>query len=241
MQKLFRSVLLAAAALGVAIPASAGELTVTIANGRATVIAQNVPLRQILAEWARVGSTRMVNAEKLTGGPISIELVDMPEKEALDILLRSAAGYLTGPRPVGVAGASIYDRVMILATSRPPANTGIAAPSPYNRAILSALPPQPPPDDDEGEPEDQGPVPPPGMENPAMVFPGPSPPVNMPPGQNPNFPPGMNPNQNLPVTSPRPGVPQPQTEQPQPDPFAPAGRPPTPRTGRGGGGDPDRQ
>ncbi|MGH9371370.1 MAG: hypothetical protein ACRD15_07560 [Vicinamibacterales bacterium] len=171
MQKLFRCLILVAATAGVASSADAQELTVKIADGRATVIAKDVPLRQILAEWARVGDTRIVNAEKLTGGPISLELVDMPEKDVLDTLLRSAAGYLTGPRPVGAAGASLYDRVMILATSNPPA-TNAANFNPAPRPFRNRMP-QPPPeeDDDDGEPGDQGPMPPPGMiQNPG--FPG---------------------------------------------------------------------
>src|SRR5918999_2939413 len=111
MQKLLRCLLFAAVAAGVATTAAAGELTLTMANGRVTVIAKDVPLRQILAEWARVGNTRMVNAEKLMGGPLTLQLVDVPEKEALDILLRSAAGYMTAPRAQGVTGGSLYDRV----------------------------------------------------------------------------------------------------------------------------------
>jgi hypothetical protein len=177
MQKLFRSLVLVAAAAGVASSATAGELTVKIAGGRATVIARDVPLREILAEWARVGSTKIVNGEKLLGGPISLELVDMPEKDVLDILLRSAAGYMTGPRPPGMAGASLYDRVMILATSKPPPATAFnPPPRPFGRsAITQATQPQPEPEeieDDDGEPEDQGPMPPPGMIMNPGQFPG---------------------------------------------------------------------
>jgi len=109
--------------LGTAAAAAAGELSVTIANGRATVIAKDVPVRQILAEWAKVGATKVVGAERLPGGPVTLELVDVPEKEALDILLRTAAGYIAAPRPAEVAGASQYDRVIIMATSKPPAAT----------------------------------------------------------------------------------------------------------------------
>src|SRR5919197_1488249 len=112
MNKLFRCLVFAVATAGVASAATAGDLTVKIGGGRATVIAKDVTLRQILAEWARVGNTRIVNAEKLAGGPMTLELVDVPEKEALDILLRTAAGYMSGPGPAGVAGASLYDRVM---------------------------------------------------------------------------------------------------------------------------------
>ena len=52
--------------------ATAGELSVKIANGRATIIAKDVPVRQILAEWAKVGETKILNGEKVAGGPISL-------------------------------------------------------------------------------------------------------------------------------------------------------------------------
>ena len=232
MQKLFRCLLFAGAVAGVASVAAAGELTVKIANGRATVIARDVPVRQILAEWARVGNTKVVNAEKLMGQPISLELVDVPEKEALDILLRSAAGYMAAPRPASVVGASQFDRVIILATSRAPAATA-SVPQPFNvnRPALTQMPQPPPPDDDDGEPGDQGPVPPAGMQGPVpppgMATPGmPFPPPGM---NNPNALP-VNPNQG-PVTAPRPGIlPQPQQQVP-PNPYAPGVRVP----GRPGG------
>lgn len=253
MQKFFRCLVFAVVSLGVAASATAGELTVKIANGRATVIAKDVTLRQILAEWARVGDTRVVNGEKLAGGPISLELIDVAEKDALDILLRTAAGYVTGPRPVGAAGASLYDRVMILATSRPPAPTAAAAPTPFNpRQALQQMQQPPPPDDDDGEPLDQGPVPPPGMQpfpgpndpnqrapfaGQGVPFPGPTPGI-----QNPNVDPNANPNvpaQQLPVTSPRPGL-LPQQPQPTPiNPYSPMGRPTNPT--RVPGGIPDDQ
>ena len=71
-------------------------------NGRVTIIADNVPLRQILQEWARVGQTKIVNADKLAGPAhnVTLQLIDAPERDALDILLRSASGYIAAPRPV---------------------------------------------------------------------------------------------------------------------------------------------
>ena len=194
--------------------AAAGELTVQIANGRATVIAREVPLRQILAEWARVGNTRVVNGEKLMGGPITLELIDIPEKQALDILLRSAAGYMAAPRPEHLTGASQFDRVIILASSQPPAAAPAGPPQPFNnRPAMLQVPRQPPPeeeDDDDGEPGDQGPMPPPGMMPPGGPFPG---------GQQRVDHEGQEPAQ--PITSPRPGM---LPQQPQPTP----GRPFTP-------------
>lgn len=205
MQKLFRSSLLMTALVTTwAATAAAGELVVRIADGRATVIAKDVPLTQVLAEWARVGNTRMVNAEKVTGGAVTLELVDMPEKEALDILLRSAAGYMTAPRAELLPGASLYDRVVILATSNPPANPPPLA-APFGRPVTREIMPQPmPEDDDDGEPGDQGPVPPPGM----MPFPPPEGPMPADPAQAPQ----------APVTSPRPGM---LPQQPQPTPIMP--------------------
>ena len=92
-------------------------------DGRVTLIADNVPLRQILQEWARIGQAKIVNGEKLSGPAITLQLIDVSEREALDILLRSASGYIAAPRPVALAGAAMYDRVTIMATSRPPAAT----------------------------------------------------------------------------------------------------------------------
>lgn len=250
MQKFFRCLVFAVASLSVA-SAYAGELTVKIANGRATIVAKDVTVRQILAEWARVGDTRVVNGEKVTGGPLTLELIDVPEKEALDILLRTAAGYVAGPRPAGAAGASLYDRVMILATSRPPAATAASAPTPFNpRQALQQIQQPPPPDDDDGEPLDQGPMPAPGMQpfpgpnNPnqaapfagqGVPFPGPTPGIQNPnndPNADPNANPNMMPAQQLPVTSPRPGL-LPQPQQPTPiNPYSPMGRPTNPN-GRG--------
>src|SRR6266850_5903035 len=147
MKNMFlRCAFLAAMACGFSVPASAGDLKLSMQNGRVTIIAADVPLRQILQEWARVGQTKIVNAEKLAGPAMTLQLIDAPERDALDILLRSASGYIAAPRPVLVAGAAIYDRVTIMATSRPPAITaGNSAPPPptFQR------PPQPIDDSDE--------------------------------------------------------------------------------------------
>lgn len=237
MQKLFRLIVIATAMTAVPSIAMAGELVVRIADGRATVIARDVPLNQILAEWARVGNTRVVNGEKLLGEPVTLELVDMPEKQALDILLRSAAGYMTAPRGELLPGASLYDRVVILATSTPPANPP-PMPQPFNRQMLQQMVPQPLPDhqDDQPEPADQAPVPPPGMNQPTMPFPAS-------PEMNPANPPAMQQPQ-APVTSPVPGM-LPQQPQPTPVmPYAPVGRPyappaagvPVPQPPAGAGG-----
>lgn len=214
--------------------ASAGDLKLTIGNGRATLIAQDVPLRQILAEWARLGQTTIVNGDKLTGPPLTLQLIDQPEREVLEVLLRSASGYIAARRPVVIANASQFDRVMILASSRGPVGVAAAPPPPFNRPNM---PPQmqpqqqmPPPVVDDDEPMEPN-VPPGGARvvmQPAPPFP--NMPVQQPPGQTPT-------GQAPPVlTSPRPGMlPAPPGGQPQPYGAQPPNvRPP------GAANDPDR-
>ena len=227
---LMRCVLLAASAVALSQPvfAAPGDLKLTMQDGRVTLMAESVPVRQILQEWARVGQTRIVNAEKLSGPALTVQLVNMPERDALDIVLRSAAGYIAAPRPVAMAGAATFDRITILATSRPPAATASAAPP----VPTFQRPPQPMDDGDEPinvqmppQQQPQSPV--------TAPFPG------MPPQ------PAPQPGQNMPVTgmpqgpltSPRPGaLPQPQIPAGVPNPYQPGQiiRP----TGPGGPGGP---
>ena len=92
-------------------------LTLSVRDGLVSLDAQDVTVRQILTEWARVGKTRIVNVERITGGPITLKLDAVPEKQALDIILRSIPGYMAMPRPTQVADASLYDRILIMATT----------------------------------------------------------------------------------------------------------------------------
>jgi hypothetical protein len=114
-----RSALLAAVLLGatlLATPASA-DVRLTIVNGQVTLSAKDATVRQILAEWSRVGQTKIVNAERIVGSQVTLELANVPEEQALDVILRSVSGYLAAPRSVKVPNASRYDRILVLATS----------------------------------------------------------------------------------------------------------------------------
>ena len=222
MKTSVRSALVALALLATPALTSAGELKLTIDNGRVTLIAQEVPLREILAEWARIGQTTIVNGEKLTGPPLTLQLVDRPEREVLDLLLRVASGYIVAPRQVALANASAYDRILIMPTSRAPAMTASAPPPAFNR------PPQPQPiqPDMDDEPE---PTMPPGM-GPQPGNPNANVPMTQPvPGM------PMQTTPAAPMTSPRPGMLPAVPGQPNPaqPPLPPGVRPP----GGGGGGD----
>ena len=133
-----------------ALPAEA-QLQLQISNGRVTLDARNVPARQILAEWARIGGTKIVGAEKVMGGPLTLRLIDMPEKQALDIILRNVAGFMAAPRLASATpGASAYDRILIMATSSAPANVAAAQrggpgnPANGMNGTQRRIPPRPP-------------------------------------------------------------------------------------------------
>jgi hypothetical protein len=108
--------------LTIAWPAGAQQLKLELKDGRVTLEANGVPARVILAEWAKVGGTKVVGGDKITGAPLTLKLIDMPERQALDIILRNVAGFMAAPRQASAApGASTYDRILILASSSAPA------------------------------------------------------------------------------------------------------------------------
>src|SRR5688500_18828581 len=138
-------------------PAHAQQaVTLQFSNGRVSLRAQNAPVRAILAEWARLGGGTLVNGDRVAGATVTLELTDVPESQALDIVLRNVAGYMLGPRRAGTRGASAYDRSMILPTSVAPRN-----PPPPTAAAAGARPalprpvmPRPQPQDQAGVPDD---------------------------------------------------------------------------------------
>jgi hypothetical protein len=134
----------------VATPAAAQPVTLRFHDGLVTLSVQNAPVRTILAEWARLGGTTVVNAERVTGPPVTLELNAVPEAQALAILLRSAAGYMAATRAAGTPGASVYDRILILPTSVGPRNPA-PVPGFGNRPPVVRQPQvqQPPPEPDE--------------------------------------------------------------------------------------------
>lgn len=227
MKKLI-SFVVVTACLATASAATAGELKLSIANGRATLVATDVPAREILAEWARIGQTRIVNGDRIVGPNLTLQMVDRPEREVLDAVLRAVAGYVAAPRNAAVATLSVYDRILILPTSQAPAYNPAAMSSPtFQRPQM----PVPMPEDD---PVNHPNAPMPGQGVPGMPMPQnpltqnpqtqpmpgmPQQPQTLPrPGMLPAPPPGMpnpygpNPNPNVPVA--RPGGIPPGTRPP---------------------------
>ena len=140
MKRPCRTLAAACIAVGLASPSFAGQVTLVIRDGLVTLDAKDATLREIFAEWARVGHTQVVNAERVPGGPMTVQLTDVPERQALDTLLRSAAGFLAIPRAVFQAATSTYDRIVLMPGPRPavgptsvsPAASG-QSPLPFSR------------------------------------------------------------------------------------------------------------
>jgi hypothetical protein len=109
----------AVAGLAFAAPARA-EVQITIHDGRVSLVAKDATLGQILTEWAKVGQTTIVNSERVPGGPLTLQLTDVPEAQALDILLRGLSGYVAAPRATPLAGLSLFDRIVVMPTVAAP-------------------------------------------------------------------------------------------------------------------------
>jgi hypothetical protein len=102
------------------VSAQAQRLNLQLENGRVTLTAANVSVRQILMEWGRIGGVNIVNVDKVASLPVTLQLQGVPEAQALQSLLRGVSGYMLAPRRAGSTGASIFDRILIMPPSSPP-------------------------------------------------------------------------------------------------------------------------
>jgi len=132
--------------------AASADVQLQLHDGRVSIVAKDATVRQILAEWARVGQTKVVNVERIPGGPLTLELSNMPEAQALDVLLRSVSGYMAAPRGTAVANLSVYDRIIVMPTVAAPRPAASAAPPAPAFQQPQFTPAAPPPDDDADDP-----------------------------------------------------------------------------------------
>jgi hypothetical protein len=212
--------LVAAAVLVSAVPARA-EVHLTIHDGLVTLNARDATVRDILAEWEQVGHAKVVNRERIPGGPMTLEFSNLTELQALEILLRPMSGYLVAPRTTTDGSGSRFDRIVVM----PVPTAARPVPGP-----LSTQPPQqprfvPPPMDDQAEDPNR---------NPGAAPPAPRPPIfqTIPAQQNPAAPAGTAPPPPTPAFTTRPtappgvAVPGMVVQQPPAQPGQPAAVPP---------------
>lgn len=140
------------------------DVQVTIHDGLISIVAKNATVRQILTEWARVGRITVVNIERISGGPTSIELTNVSEEHALDVVLRSVSGYLASPRATAPpANLSRFERVVVMPASAAPRAAASGPAAPFERPTFQQPPPvqqTTAPDDEEERPVNAGGVPP---------------------------------------------------------------------------------
>ncbi len=145
------------------------DVHITIQDGRVSLEAKDATLRQILAEWARVGQTRIVNGERVPGGPLTIKFANVPEEQALDMVLRSLTGYVAAPRAGSASNLSRFDRIVVMPSiAQPPPAVAAAAPAPtyqqptFQTPFPANGPVQPipgvPDDQEDDRPAQRGPV-----------------------------------------------------------------------------------
>jgi len=100
------------------------HLSVSIIDDRVSLFAQNVPLRRIIEEWRRASGVTIVNGERLNNDtPLSLQLTDVPQRAALETLLRGAGGYVIALR----TDATTIDRIVILPNRTAPSDLARAA------------------------------------------------------------------------------------------------------------------
>ena len=96
------------------------DVQISIGDGRVSIVATNATVGEILAEWARVGQTRVVNADRIPRERVTLQLDNVYEAQALDILLRNVSGYLAAPRATAMQNASQFDRIVVMPPSAAP-------------------------------------------------------------------------------------------------------------------------
>lgn len=163
-----------AAAPSPSMASSERKLQLSVKDGLVTLSAQNVTVREILTEWQRRTGCQFVNAERLAGGPVTLEFPGRPELEVIDSLLRGSAGsvagsgygYIVGPRTDHAQSGSVCGAVYILPTSHPTSTAGFmpSGPAPVAAPIMTT-----------GSPDDEIP--------PVSAIPGIPPQVQPRPGQ----------------------------------------------------------
>jgi hypothetical protein len=128
-----RTLFAVALSVVIAAPAFAQQpLKLSFQDGRVTVDATSVPVRTILDQWSKIGGTKVVGADRITGAPVTVKLVNVTEAQALETILKSVAGYMAAPRNAATTGPSMYDRILVMATSAaaPAAASAAARPQP---------------------------------------------------------------------------------------------------------------
>jgi hypothetical protein len=96
------------------------SVQLAIREGRVWIKADRATMDEILREWARIGGTQIVSVNPLPVAPLTVQLEGVSELEALEVITRSAGGFMTVSRPPEVVGQpaslSAFSRVVVVAS-----------------------------------------------------------------------------------------------------------------------------
>jgi len=105
--------LLAWLMLAAAVPANAGDVWLSMHDGRVTLVARDVMVRDVLAAWEIVGRTKVIARERVPGTLTTLDIVDQPEAAALATVLRGVVGFVAARHHVLPKDASIYRLIVV--------------------------------------------------------------------------------------------------------------------------------
>jgi hypothetical protein len=118
------------ASLALASAFAAGEaraeatVELVIQDGFVWLVSHDATIQETLAEWARVGQTTIIDADRAPDTRVTLELRGVSEQQALDVVLRSASGFVARRRadasPLHSGHQSRFDRIVVLPFSQVP-------------------------------------------------------------------------------------------------------------------------
>lgn len=111
------------------VAAQSGKVQLSLTDTGVTLITNNATPRDILTEWKRVTGATVIGLEGLRGAPLTLRLENVPEREALDAVLRATAGRMYVDRDQPASGQSQFDRIVVVPARSKPAVASRAAAS----------------------------------------------------------------------------------------------------------------
>jgi hypothetical protein len=109
--------------------ANGQDLRLQFHAGLVDLSAQAVTVAEILDRWSQMGGTTVVNGDQIQSGPMTIDLVDAPEREALSVILRGVPGYLLAEGADPDPARSVIGRIVVLAARTTPRAAPAVVPS----------------------------------------------------------------------------------------------------------------
>ena len=102
--------------LGLAVSAASvgAEVRLSVNGGQVDLVARQATVREILDEWTKVAGTTFIGLGELPSDVVTLDLRGVSERQALEILLRTASGYIILPDATGAPIQSQFRSVLVL-------------------------------------------------------------------------------------------------------------------------------